>query len=102
MILRPPRSTLFPYTTPFRTGFSSGGGDSSSSPFQTTYSWSGAVGASGSQTVTATNNDNLTNTGSFTITPVTGIPTGGALTVKATTATGAGSSSYNSSGSFTI
>src|SRR5207237_5156365 len=56
----------------------------------------------GSQTVTAHNNASLTNTNTFTLTPDTSNPSGGALTVNATTATGAGSSSYNSSGSFTI
>jgi hypothetical protein len=87
---------------PTLTGFSSGGGDSTSSPFQTTYNWSGAVGASGSQTVTAHNNASLTNTGSFTVTPDTSNPTGGALTANGTTATGGGSSSYSSSGNYTI
>ena len=80
----------------------SGGGDSNSSPYQTTYNWSGAVAASGSQTTTAYNNANLTNTNTFTITPDTTAPTGGALTVNGTNATGAGSTSYNSSGSWTI
>jgi hypothetical protein len=87
---------------PTLTGFTSGGGDSTSSPFQTTYNWSGAVGASGGQTVTAHNNATLTNTGTFTVTPDTNNPTGGALTVNGTNATGAGSTSYNSNGSFTI
>src|SRR5205085_6646433 len=39
---------------PTLTGFTSGGGDITSSPFQTTYNWTGAVGASGSQTITST------------------------------------------------
>jgi hypothetical protein len=87
---------------PTLSGFTSGGGDTSSSPFQTTYNWSGAVAASGSQTITSYNNANLTNSSNFTVTPDTTNPTGGALTVNGTNATGAGSSSYNSSGSFTI
>ena len=48
------------------------------------------------------NNATLTNTNTFTITPDTTNPNGGALTINSTTATGAGSTSYNSSGSFTI
>jgi Fn3 associated len=87
---------------PAASGFTSGGGDVSGSPFQSGYSWSGAVGASGAQTVTAHNNAGLTSTSSFTITPDTSNPTGGALTVNGTAATGAGSSSYNSGGSWTI
>ena len=87
---------------PALTGFSGGGGDVSSSPFQTTYNWSGAVGASGSQTATAYNNANLTSTGNFTVTPDTTNPTGGSLTVNGTSATGPGSSSYTSSGNYTI
>ena len=87
---------------PTLSGFTSGGGDTSSSPYQTTYNWTGAVGASGSQTITSHNNATLTNTNTFTVTPDTTNPTGGALTVNGTTATGPGSTSYNSSGSFTI
>jgi hypothetical protein len=87
---------------PALTGFTSGGGDTASSPYQTTYNWTGAVAATGSQTITSYNNSSLTNSNTFTVTPDTTNPSGGALTVNATTATGAGSSSYNSSGSFTI
>src|SRR5256886_11831440 len=108
MIRHPPRSTLFPYTTLFRSntylsgttayinaqagksggfqaaatstdsdsgilklnfpspsGFSSGGGDSSSSPFQTTYSWSGAVGAKISRTHACTPDTDHTRIPSF-------------------------------------
>ncbi len=87
---------------PALTGFSSGGGSVSSSPFTTTYAWSSAVGASGSQTITATNNATLTNTDSFTVTPDTAAPTGGALTVNGTAATGGGTSSYSTSTSYTL
>ncbi len=87
---------------PGPSGFTSGGGDVVGAPFQTSYSWSGAVSASGSQTVTAYNNAGLTSTGGFTVTPDTSDPTGGALTVNGTAATGAGSSSSNSGGSWTI
>jgi hypothetical protein len=87
---------------PSPSGFTSGGGDVTGSPFQTSYAWSGAVGASGAQTVTAHNNAGLTSGGSFTITPDTADPTGGALTVNGTAASGAGTSSYSSSGNFAI
>jgi hypothetical protein len=61
---------------PGLTGFTSGGGDDLSSPFQTTYSWSGAgASASGAQTVTATDNATLTATSAFTVTPDTTNPT---------------------------
>ena len=78
---------------PTLSGFTSGGGDTSSSPYQTTYNWTGAVGASGAQTITSHNNATLTNTNTFTVTPDTSNPTGGALTVNGTTATGPGSTS---------
>ena len=51
---------------PALSGFSGGGGDDLTSPFSTTYSWSGAVGASGPQTVAATNNAGLTAAATFT------------------------------------
>jgi hypothetical protein len=95
-------SGLLKVNFPSPTGFSSGGGDINSSPFQTTYNWSGAVAASGSQTTTAHNNANLTNTNTFTITPDTTAPTGGALTVNGTNATGAGSTSTTTNPGFTI
>src|SRR5262249_39385613 len=73
-------------TFPTLTGFSSGGGDDTTSPYNSgTYNWAGAVAASGAQTVTATNNANLGNTNTFTVTPDTTNPTSGALTVNATT-----------------
>jgi hypothetical protein len=87
---------------PALTGFTSGGGDTSSSPYQTTYNWSGAVAASGNQTITSTNDSTLTNTNTFTVTPDTTNPTGGALTVNATTATGPGSTSTTSNPGFAI
>jgi len=87
---------------PSLSGFSSGGGDVGSSPYQTTYSWSGAVGASGAQTVTSYDNASLTSTASFTVTPDTTAPTGGALTVNGTAASGAGTSSTTSNPNFTI
>src|SRR4029077_4370628 len=90
-------SGLLKVNFPSPTGFSSGGGDSNSSPYQTTYNWSGAVAASASQTPPPYNNATLPNTNPFPIPPDTTAPTGGALTVNGTNATGAGSTSYNSS-----
>jgi hypothetical protein len=87
---------------PGLTGFTSGGGDTLSSPFQTTYAWTGTVAASGSQTVTATNGATGTATSTFTVTPDTTGPVGGLLTVNAVAASGSGSMSSSASGSFAI
>jgi hypothetical protein len=87
---------------PSLSGFSGGGGDVSSSPYQTTYSWSGAVSASGSQTVTAYDLAGLTATAGFTVTPDTSAPTGGALTVNGTAASGAGTTSSTTNPTFAI
>ncbi len=96
-------SGILKLSFPSPAGFSSGGGDDTISPFTSgTYNWAGAVAASGAQTVTATNNANLTSTTSFTITPDTTNPTGGALTVNGTAATNSGTTSYSNSGSFNI
>ena len=99
-----PESGIQKVTFPSPTGFSSGGGDDTTSPYATTYAWSGAgATASGSQTVVATNNALLTRSGTnFTITPDTADPTGGALTVNGIAATAGGSTSGNFAGSFTI
>jgi chitobiase/beta-hexosaminidase-like protein len=88
---------------PTLTGFSSGGGDDTSSPYSSgTYNWTGAVAASGAQTVTASNNANLTNNQTFTLTPDTTNPTGGALTTNGTTATSGGSTSTTSDPTYAI
>jgi PKD repeat protein len=88
---------------PALTGYSSGGATDTSTPYQTTYSWSGAgASASGAKAVTATNNAGVSASASFTVTPDTTAPSGGALTVNGTAAAGGGSSSYNTSGGFTI
>ncbi|HEY5662125.1 MAG TPA: hypothetical protein VIR59_15180, partial [Gaiellaceae bacterium] len=54
------------------------------------------------QTVTATNNANLTTTTNFTITPDTTNPTGGALTVNGTAANTSGTTSSTTNPSFAI
>ena len=83
-------------------GFSSGGGDDTSSPYATTYAWSGAVAASGSQAVTSYNNAGVTAATNFSVAPDTTAPTGGAVTVNGTAASAGGSTSTDTDGSFTI
>ena len=94
------KNVIFPALTGFTSG--SNGGTDTTSPYTTTYAWSGAAGASGSQTITDTSNAGLTNTATFTVTPDTTAPSGGALTVNGTSANSAGTSSYSKTGSFTI
>ena len=84
-------------TFPVLTGFSSGDGDDTSSPFATTYSWFGAVGATGTKTVTATNTVTDTATSTFTVTSDTTAPATGALTVN-----GSATSSFSTTGSYSI
>jgi hypothetical protein len=88
---------------PALTGFSEGGG-TLSSPFETKYKWSGAVGASGAQSVTATNGFGLTttNASAFTVTSDTSAPTGGALSVNGTAASAGGSTSTSTETGFAI
>src|SRR5207249_8875791 len=87
---------------PSPSGFSSGCGDTSSSTYQTTYTWSDAVGSTFSQTVTPHDHHSLPTRRSSDLTPDTSNPSGGALTVNATAASSGGSTSYNSSGNFNI
>jgi hypothetical protein len=82
---------------PVLTGFASGDGDDTTSPFATTYAWSGAVGATGAKTVTSTNTVTATATSTFTVTPDTTVPATGALTVN-----GSASSSFSTTGSYSI
>src|SRR5207249_12019753 len=53
-----------------------GGGDVSSSPYQSTYDWTTTTAASGAQTVTAYNNANSTATATFTVTRDATAPSG--------------------------
>jgi PKD repeat protein len=88
---------------PTLTGYTSGGGIDTSTPYQSAYAWSGAgATASGAQTVTATNNAGLGASATFAVVPDTSAPTGGALAVNGTSATGEGSSSYNITGNYSI
>ena len=73
---------------PALSGFEhSGGGGTLSSPFKTTYEWSGssAAGAAGAQSATATNGVGLTETNSsaFTVVADTTAPTGGSVSAPA-------------------
>lgn len=88
---------------PLLAGFSSGGGTDTTSGYSSgTYNWSGAVAASGPQTVTGTNYAGLTNSAAFTVTPDTATPINGALTVNSQVATPGGSSGYSTSTAFLI
>lgn len=73
-------------TFPTLAGYTSGGGVDSTSPYATTYAWSGAgATATGPQDVVAENNALTPTTGTFTVTPDTAVPTGGAVTVSNST-----------------
>jgi PKD repeat protein len=93
------KNVLFPALS----GFTSGGATDTATPYETTYSWSGAgATASGPQTVTATNNGGVSASSEFAVVPDTTAPSSGALTVNGTAATTAGSTSYNLTGGFPI
>ena len=62
-----------------------GGGDDLTSPYQGAYTWNPATAASGAQTVTVTNGQGLTSTGTFTVTKDATNPTG-SLTAPASSA----------------
>ncbi|MDQ2910169.1 MAG: hypothetical protein M3R39_04020, partial [Actinomycetota bacterium] len=58
-----------------------GGGTASATPFAKTYTWSASTSATGAQSVTATNNVNLTSAaGTFTLTQDSTAPSGGSIT----------------------
>ena len=67
-----------------------------------TYSYTATATTNGSQNVSATNNAGRSTSSSFVPTADSTAPTGGALTVNGTVASGGGSSSYDSDGNFTI
>jgi hypothetical protein len=70
-------------TFPALTGFASGGGDDTVAPYTTTYAWSGSgATATGAQSVVAQNNALSTTSASFTVTPDTALPTGGAVSAS--------------------
>ena len=97
--LSPIKNVLFPTLS----GFSAGGGTLTATPYRSAYAWSGAgAGASGPQSVTATNTAGLSASSSFEVAPDTTAPTGGVLSVNGASATAAGTASYNTTGSFAI
>ena len=67
-----------------------------------TYSYTATATSSGTQSVGATNNAGRSASSSFDPTADSSAPTGGALTVNGTAASGGGSASYDSDGTFTI
>ncbi|HVM16160.1 MAG TPA: chitobiase/beta-hexosaminidase C-terminal domain-containing protein, partial [Gaiellaceae bacterium] len=81
-----------------------GGFGRSASGATRTYSYTGAAAAPAQQDVTASNNAGATSTAtSFTVANDTTPPSGGALTVNGTAATGgAGSQSYDTDGEFEV
>ena len=95
-----PESGLQKVNFPALSGFT-GGGDDTSSPYSTTYTWSSSSDA-GSKSVTATNGIGSTSTSNFSIVRDVSAPSGGALNVNGTAASGAGTTSANTSGSFAI
>src|SRR5439155_6910543 len=74
----------------------------SSLPYPTTSTSAGAVCASCCQTGASYDFPTRRTSDRLAVTPDTAVPSGGALTVDGTAASAAGTSSYNSSGSFTI
>src|SRR2546425_3881167 len=114
MTRRPPRPPLFPspplsQSDPDTAGYSSPAGaalgsnwSASGSGASRTYSFSATATSNGTQTVQTTNNAGRTGSSSFDLTADSNAPTAGALTVNGTAASGGGSSSYNTSGDFTI
>ncbi len=67
-----------------------------------TYSYVATGATPGTQTVTTQNNATRSTNTTFDVTADTNAPTGGALSVNGTAASGAGTSSYSTSGSFAI
>lgn len=80
----------------------SGGGDQTAAPYAATYSTTAGASGSGARTVTATNGALLTSAAGFTVTPDGAAPAGGALTVNGGSASSAGTSTYTTSGNFSI
>ena len=95
-----PSSGIAGVTFPAPAGFAGGGADLTS-PFSATYTWSAATSA-GPQTVVAANGTGLTANAGFTLVRDVTAPAGGALTVNGSVASGAGSTSANTTGAFAI
>ena len=96
-----PETTIQDVTFPALADGFAGGGSDASAPYSATYTWS-ASADSGAKSVTATNGIANTSTSSFSLVRDVTAPAGGALTVNATAASGAGTTSSSTSGSFAI
>ena len=95
-----PASGVASVTFPMPAGFTGGGADLAS-PFGATYTWATATGA-GAQTVVAADGTGLTTNATFTLVRDVTAPAGGAVTVNGGAASGAGSTSVNTTGAFAI
>jgi len=90
-------------TFPTITGWTKGSVASTSTTASVTYTLTSAATGNGPQSVSATSGAGTAASGlSFTLTPDTAVPTGGALTVNASGATSVGTSSQTSVTTFTI
>ncbi|HEX9599386.1 MAG TPA: hypothetical protein VF963_08420, partial [Gaiellaceae bacterium] len=87
----------FPAGSALGTNWSGSGSGSSR-----TYSYTATATSNGAQNVSATNNAGRSASTAFNVTLDSTAPAGGALTVNGTAASGGGSSSYDTDGSFTI
>jgi hypothetical protein len=94
-----PETGVQSITFPSIGGFSGDGADSSS-PYSATYTWSSSNDP-GTKNVTAANTFGSTSTASFNLVRDVTAPAGGALTVNSGIASGAGSTSYSTTGTFT-
>ncbi|MCU1352469.1 MAG: fibronectin type domain protein, partial [Acidimicrobiales bacterium] len=97
-----PQSAISKVNFPTVGGGVSGGGDQIGPTYTATYGAAAGAGASGSRTVTATNGALVTATTGFTLTPDGLAPGGAALAVNGGGATSTGSSTYSTSGTFSI
>lgn len=97
-----PAVTTTGWTHPAQTVTSGTGSPPTVSYTSSSYSWTNGAGRPGTSTLTA--RDGIGNTGTTNMAFVrdNGAPTGGALTVNGRTASGAGSTSFNRTGAFTI
>jgi PKD repeat protein len=98
-----PLSGIREVSFPALSGFASGGGALSSTPYKTTYKWAGAgASAAGEQPVIATNNAGVSASAAFNVVPDVSAPTGGALNINGVAASAEGSSSNSINGSYPI
>jgi hypothetical protein len=75
-----------------------GGGDDTSDPYSTSYSWNGSSTAASNPNITSFNRAGLSSTTPFDVAIDNTAPTGGAFSANGTAADGAGTTSYLNSG----